>query len=669
MEAAEREVLIARRVELVEDIDIQGGLFTQLLSRKVLQRRAVNKIKLNRTPEEQVEELLNELPKRECFEDFCEALIADGQEHIVKKYLKAPLTSTAKPKTVEAAPTAIESVPVSSPCAKPSPRTDEAASGESVDSSSNFSQVTVKRPHSASSSSAAVICIREQDNQHLYITYNDEGASPEKRKKALEAGTASVVPFEPDETRYVMKHFVSQESGEQIDSSLMPHIRGTILSPQMILDNPQSVVNNPNISDPLRYSAAFLSSQQWKNLGEIHGSAHHMVHAGGPTNPVSSISSSSEPRPTTVPSLSPSGIQISATAAPPSSLSSPLKDPSSLVNKPEAENAHIRSLLRPQQNQSFTSIEQLKAAKQANFLRSNAATGLGNFQGPQQYLNATGLLNPLKSADLIYRASGLSRSTSLNHCDATDTAAFCGSPTKSIHVNSADHGSLNMSKISAYNDSLDSGLLDMTSENLIKFSAGDVAVASPPSIDSSLFGCAAAVGGGDNGLCDMDQIDLPDGCVNVKVEHCTRQFFLANHKKIPRGLALIINVDEVVGKPARKGTNFDRDNLCNLLCQLHFNIIVYNDKDGLSAQEMVNKLKEFAKLQEHAEMDACFVCLLSHGEEGFIFGTDGKRIPLEEIFMLFGNTNCRGLIGKPKVFIIQACRGGKCLFSLSFTLL
>ena len=76
-------------------------------------------------------------------------------------------------------------------------------------------------------------------------------------------------------------------------------------------------------------------------------------------------------------------------------------------------------------------------------------------------------------------------------------------------------------------------------------------------------------------------------------------------------------------------------------------------------QEMVNKLKEFAKLPDHADMDACFVCLLSHGEEGFIFGTDGKRIPLEEIFMLFGNTNCRGLIGKPKVFIIQACRGGK----------
>ncbi|CAL1537413.1 unnamed protein product, partial [Lymnaea stagnalis] len=63
-------------------------------------------------------------------------------------------------------------------------------------------------------------------------------------------------------------------------------------------------------------------------------------------------------------------------------------------------------------------------------------------------------------------------------------------------------------------------------------------------------------------------------------------------------------------------------------------------------------------MKEHYDYDACFICLLSHGEEGYIFGTDGKRIPLEEIFMLFGNTNCKGLIGKPKIFIIQACRGG-----------
>jgi hypothetical protein len=53
---------------------------------------------------------------------------------------------------------------------------------------------------------------------------------------------------------------------------------------------------------------------------------------------------------------------------------------------------------------------------------------------------------------------------------------------------------------------------------------------------------------------------------------------------MPRGQALIINVNEVTGKPPRRGTDIDRDNLQNLLCQLHFQVTVYNDADDLTAQ-------------------------------------------------------------------------------------
>ena len=55
-------------------------------------------------------------------------------------------------------------------------------------------------------------------------------------------------------------------------------------------------------------------------------------------------------------------------------------------------------------------------------------------------------------------------------------------------------------------------------------------------------------------------------------------------KKLPRGKALIVNVNEVLGKPPRRGTDIDRDNLCNLLQQLHFDTVVYNDSDGLTAE-------------------------------------------------------------------------------------
>lgn len=66
----------------------------------------------------------------------------------------------------------------------------------------------------------------------------------------------------------------------------------------------------------------------------------------------------------------------------------------------------------------------------------------------------------------------------------------------------------------------------------------------------------------------------------------------------------------------------------------------------------------FAADPAHRQGDSSFVCLLSHGEEGFIFGTDGRKLQLDSVFKLFDNSNCPTLVGKPKIFVIQACRGG-----------
>ena len=73
----------------------------------------------------------------------------------------------------------------------------------------------------------------------------------------------------------------------------------------------------------------------------------------------------------------------------------------------------------------------------------------------------------------------------------------------------------------------------------------------------------------------------------------------------------------------------------------------------------MTKCETFAQQDTHLKSDACIVCLLSHGEEGYLFGTDGMKTNLDDIFVLFDNKSCKSLINKPKIFIIQACRGGK----------
>ena len=49
--------------------------------------------------------------------------------------------------------------------------------------------------------------------------------------------------------------------------------------------------------------------------------------------------------------------------------------------------------------------------------------------------------------------------------------------------------------------------------------------------------------------------------------------------------------------------------------------------------------------------------LMSHGEKRGIYGTDSEVVTVQEIKSKFSGRQCPALIGKPKMFFIQACRG------------
>ena len=57
--------------------------------------------------------------------------------------------------------------------------------------------------------------------------------------------------------------------------------------------------------------------------------------------------------------------------------------------------------------------------------------------------------------------------------------------------------------------------------------------------------------------------------------------------------------------------------------------------------------------QEDHSDSSCFACiLLSHGEEGMIYGTDGA-MPIKTMTSMFRGDMCKSLVGKPKLFFIQ----------------
>lgn len=60
---------------------------------------------------------------------------------------------------------------------------------------------------------------------------------------------------------------------------------------------------------------------------------------------------------------------------------------------------------------------------------------------------------------------------------------------------------------------------------------------------------------------------------------------------------------------------------------------------------------------DHKDKDCFICCILSHGDTGIIYGTDGKEAPIYELTSYFTGSECPSLAGKPKIFFIQACQG------------
>ncbi|XP_036430920.1 caspase-6-like [Colossoma macropomum] len=122
-----------------------------------------------------------------------------------------------------------------------------------------------------------------------------------------------------------------------------------------------------------------------------------------------------------------------------------------------------------------------------------------------------------------------------------------------------------------------------------------------------------------------------------------------------RGTALIFNQERFfwqLNLRERRGTATDKIQLYVLFQQLGFNVQAFDD---LTKNDMMDKLRKAAKA-DHRDADS-FVCIfLSHGEDGHVFAHDDK-VDIKEITALFRGDQCESLVGKPKIFIFQACRG------------
>uniref|UniRef100_A0A3F2Z153 CASPL1 n=1 Tax=Anopheles minimus TaxID=112268 RepID=A0A3F2Z153_9DIPT len=163
---------------------------------------------------------------------------------------------------------------------------------------------------------------------------------------------------------------------------------------------------------------------------------------------------------------------------------------------------------------------------------------------------------------------------------------------------------------------------------------------------------------------DVSGSQSPSGAPITKVQ--TIQSPLESYSFHPEraGIVLLINqftfyretnpelIELLPARPLkdRKGTEVDKNALQNLFTEFGYELILEENVTHHQILQAVQHAVQRIK-QAHCSL---IVCLLSHGQEGKVFGSNSIPVEVKAIQQLMANER---LTGKPKLLIVQACQG------------
>ncbi|XP_069562420.1 caspase a-like [Brachyistius frenatus] len=131
-------------------------------------------------------------------------------------------------------------------------------------------------------------------------------------------------------------------------------------------------------------------------------------------------------------------------------------------------------------------------------------------------------------------------------------------------------------------------------------------------------------------------------------------------------VALLITNIKFTYENNRNGAEKDQEKMEELLSDLGYEVVKHTNLTGKAIDDALIK---FSKHQKIKETDSVVVVIMSHGKLGVVCGVDCKKdisgdekpdeFPINNIFKHLNSKECPALLNKPKVIIIQACRGAE----------
>uniref|UniRef100_A0A8C6SR60 Uncharacterized protein n=1 Tax=Neogobius melanostomus TaxID=47308 RepID=A0A8C6SR60_9GOBI len=149
----------------------------------------------------------------------------------------------------------------------------------------------------------------------------------------------------------------------------------------------------------------------------------------------------------------------------------------------------------------------------------------------------------------------------------------------------------------------------------------------------------------------------------IKANRTTaKKIYPVTLKSIKNRVALLITNITFAELKNRPGAEKDEENMEKLLSTLGYEVVKHTN---LTAEKMGDALVDFSKHPKLKETDSVFVVIMSHGQYGAVHGVNHKpKVPdvlkVDDIYDNLNAMGCPALVDKPKIIIIQACRGSNC---------
>ena len=151
------------------------------------------------------------------------------------------------------------------------------------------------------------------------------------------------------------------------------------------------------------------------------------------------------------------------------------------------------------------------------------------------------------------------------------------------------------------------------------------------------------------------KLELSFGEVQPKAGKKQTKFKDYEMKQFPHGLCLIINNEKFLRQTNREGTAIDEGNLVQTFRFLGYKVEVHRDRTVTQMEGIFEEIRQ----RDHSKHDSLICCMLTHGEKEKVYGSDSETLDITTITSKLNGKNCPKLAGKPKLFFLQACRGGR----------